>query len=86
MLHNFHIPLPEDVYQRLRQEAERQQRPATQIGRQAIEWWLKEQRRAALHEAISAYAQEQGGTTADLDTALESAALEHLTSQDEDNP
>jgi predicted DNA-binding protein len=65
-LHNFHIPLPEDVYRRLRQEAERLQRPATQIGRQAIEWWLKEQRRAALHEAISAYAQEMADTDADL--------------------
>lgn len=86
MRHNFHVPLPEDVYRQLRQEAERLQRPATQVGRQAIEWWLAEQRRAALHEAICAYAREHGGTTADLDTAMEAVGLEHWAALDEDGP
>jgi hypothetical protein len=37
--------------------------------------WLRERKKTALKEAIAAYADEQGGTTADLDFALEGAGL-----------
>jgi hypothetical protein len=50
--------------------------PATVVARYAIETWLREQRRAALHEAIALYAAKMAGTAADLDPALEVAALE----------
>jgi predicted DNA-binding protein len=73
---NFHVPLPENVYAALREEAATLGRPATVIAREAIEAWLRERRRASVHEAISAYAAKHAETTADLDPALEAASLE----------
>jgi hypothetical protein len=55
-VHNFHVPLPEDVYSELRQQAQRLHQPATQVARHAIESWLQDRRRDLLHEAIRAYA------------------------------
>ena len=75
---NFHLPLPDHIYQALRDEAAAAKQPATTIARQAIEVWLRERRRAALGEAIAEYAAVSGGTPADLDTALEAAGLEML--------
>lgn len=76
--HNFHVPLPDQVYTRLRHEAARQNKPATQLVKQAVEYWLAEQERLALHEEIAAYAAQHAGTAADLDEDLENAALEQL--------
>jgi hypothetical protein len=73
---NFHLPLPEDVYAALREEATALKRPATVIARDAIEVWLRERRRASVRESIAAYAARHAGTTADLDPALEAASLE----------
>jgi predicted transcriptional regulator len=73
---NFHLPLPEDVYALLREEAAALGRPATVIAREAIEAWLRERRRASVREGIAAYAARHAGTTADLDPALEAASLE----------
>ncbi len=75
---NLHVPLPEDLYRRLREEAGRQGRPATEIAREAVDRWLTEARRKAIDDDITAYAQEHAGTQADLDLALEAAAVEHL--------
>ena len=75
---NLHVPLPEPLYQRLRAEAERSRRPATELAREAIRHWLETRRRAALHEAIARYAREHAGTQADLDPALEAAALKQI--------
>ncbi len=77
-LRNFHLPLPEHVYQTLREEAAAMKQPATVIARQAIESWLRERKKAALREAIATYAAEQAGTSADLDRALEEGGLEML--------
>jgi hypothetical protein len=77
-LRNFHVPLPEDLYNRLREEADRSKQPATETARQAIESWLEQRRKTALHEAIAAYAGRHAGTPVDLDEALEAASLEHL--------
>jgi predicted transcriptional regulator len=77
-LRNFHLPLPEDLYRALRDEAAAVKQPATAIARQAIEAWLRERRKAALREAIAAYATEHGGTAADLDPALEAAGVSLL--------
>jgi predicted DNA-binding protein len=74
--HNFHVPLPTDVYSRLRSEAERQRKPATQLVKQAVEYWLEEQEKLALHKEISRYAAETAGTSDDLDERLEAAAVE----------
>jgi len=73
---NFHLPLPEPTYRRLREAAERAKQPATVVARYAIETWLREQRKVALHEAIAAYAAKMAGTPADLDPELEAASLE----------
>ena len=75
---NFHLPLPEHAYTRLRAEAERTQMPATALAREAIEWWLRQQLRKARHEQIAAYAAEMAGTDLDLDPDLEAAGIEHL--------
>ncbi|HXB68556.1 MAG TPA: hypothetical protein VNY05_09945 [Candidatus Acidoferrales bacterium] len=75
---NFHLPLPEQTYCRLRAEAERTQVPATTLAREAIDLWLRLQLRKARHQAIAAYADEMAGTNLDLDPVLESAGIEHL--------
>jgi predicted DNA-binding protein len=74
--HNFHVPLPNDVYRRLRSEAERQHKPATQLVKQALEYWLEEQEKLELHEEIARYAAETAGTCDDLDERLETIAVE----------
>ncbi len=77
-MRNFHLPLPEPTYARLRAESERTQVPATTLAREAIDAWLRYQARKARHDAISAYAAEMAGTAMDLDHDLESAGIEHL--------
>jgi predicted DNA-binding protein len=77
--HNFHVPLPDSTYQRLKVAAKRQKRPATQVVKQAIDYWLDEQERLILHEQIAEYATHTAGSADDLDETLETAALENLT-------
>jgi predicted DNA-binding protein len=77
--HNFHVPLPDTTYQRLKIAAKRQKRPATQVVKQAIDYWLDEQERLILHEQIAEYAAHTAGNADDLDETLEAAAMEHLT-------
>lgn len=76
---NFHLPLPDATYDQLRAEAERVRMPATAVARDAIDLWLKEQRRKTVQAEIAAYAEEMAGTEFDLDRELEAAAVEHLT-------
>jgi len=83
-MRNFHLPLPEEVYRDLREEASRSSRPATVLARQVIELWLRHRRKVARHEAIAAFAAENAGSTLDLDTELEAASLEHLLATQED--
>ena len=75
---NFHLPLPEQTYADLRAQAERMQVPATALAREAVDWWLREQSRKTRQQEIAAYAAEMAGTCLDLDTDLESAAVESL--------
>lgn len=75
---NFHLPLPEQTYLRLRAEAERTRVPATTLAREAVDEWLRQQSRKTRLEAIAAYASEMAGTPFDLDADLESAGIEHL--------
>ena len=80
---NLHVPLREPLYSRLRAEAERTRRPATELAREAIEQWLAAQHQAAVHEAIVAYAQSNAGSQADLDRDLEAAGIEHVVDSEE---
>jgi hypothetical protein len=75
---NFHLPLPEQTYNRLRAEAERTRVPATTLAREAVDGWLRQQSRKARQDAIAAYATEMSGTHLDFDTDLESAGIQHL--------
>ncbi len=75
---NFHLPLPEQTYLRLRAEAERTQVPATTLAREALDVWLRQQARQARMDAIAAYSSEMAGTPLDLEADLESAGIEHL--------
>jgi hypothetical protein len=77
-LRNFHLPLPDNVYRDLREEAERSSQPATALARQAIEIWLRHRRKSARHEAIAALAAEHAGSPLDLDLDLEAASVDHL--------
>lgn len=77
-LRNFHLPLTGETYDRLKEEAARERRPATIVAREAIEEWLRERRRQFVREEIAAYAAIVAGSEADLDFGLEKAAVEHL--------
>jgi hypothetical protein len=79
---NLHVPLPEPMYRRLRLEAERSERPATDLAREAIDYWLVERQRQVVREAIQEYASSVAGTSEDLDEDLEAAALEVLPRSD----
>ena len=74
---NFHLPLPEPLYRRLRDAAERTKQPATTLARYAIDTWLRQHRKAMVREAIAEYATKVAGTPDDLDEDLEKASLEH---------
>ena len=76
LVRNFHLPLPEPTYRRLRDAARQAKQPATALARSAIESWLRQERKAMLHEAIATYAARMAGTRADLDPELEIASLE----------
>ncbi len=82
-LRNFHVPLPEDLYGRLREEASRTKKPATVLARYAIEDWLEQRKKVELREAIAAYAARNAGTEHDLDEDLEEASVAHLLSEKE---
>jgi predicted transcriptional regulator len=77
-MRNFHLPLPDELYRDLREEATRSSRPATALARQAIELWLHHLRKVARHQAIAAFAAEHAGTPLDFDAELEAASCEHL--------
>lgn len=83
-IRNFHIPLPEHLYLRLKAAAQRQRRPATQLAKQAVEYWLMEQEKLTLHEEIAQYAAKVAGTEADLDEALENAGLQQLADAEQE--
>jgi predicted transcriptional regulator len=75
---NFHLPLPDEVYESLKAEAERSRTPATSMARQAIQAWLTARKKAARTRGIRAYAAKTAGTEFDLDRSLERATLEVL--------
>jgi len=75
---NLHVPLPATLHDRLQAEATRSKRPTTIVAREAIEAWVEERERDAVHDAIATYAREMAATPADLDESLEGAAIEHL--------
>jgi hypothetical protein len=80
---NFHLPLPPDLHDELREEAERSGQPATVLAREALRTVLTHRRRQRLHAQIAAFASEYAGSDLDLDQDLERASLEALKVSDQ---
>ena len=80
--HNFHLPLPNPLYKKLREEARRSKQPATAVAREAIEDWLKLKKKEQLHSDLAAYAEFYGGSEYDLDENLEETTIEHLLAEE----
>ena len=81
-LYNFHLPLPPELHELLREEAEATGQPATNVAREALADWLVRRRKKRLHSAIKDFASEHAGTDVDLDTDLEQAGIEILLAED----
>lgn len=79
---NFHVPLPDMIYSELMGLADELRIPATKLARNAIEIWLKERKKRALHKKITSYAAEMAGTSSDLDQALENAGIDFLLDEE----
>ena len=79
---NLHVPLPDPIYARLRIEAQRSKRPATDLAREAIYNWLSEKQRLYVHESVAEYARKNAGTSIDLDEQLEALGIENMFSID----
>ncbi len=75
---NFHLPLPDQTWSALEAEADKAGMPATKLAREAITWWLEYRRKVSRHAAIAAYASAAAGSDLDLDSPLESAAIQEL--------
>jgi hypothetical protein len=76
---NFHLPLPSDLHDQLREEAEISGQPATTVAREALRTSLALRRKHRLHAEIAAFASEHGGSDLDLDEGLEQAGLQALS-------
>lgn len=75
---NFHVPLPEALYEELRNAAREADRPATKFAQDLMRAGLEEWRRARRRQQVAAYAREAAGTGEDLDSELERAGVAAL--------
>ena len=78
---NFHLPLPPELHEMLRTEAESSGQPATTLAREALLSWLTRRRNERLHEELSSWAAEHAGSDLDLDRDLESEGLDLLRAE-----
>ncbi len=75
---NFHLPLPEALYDELRSAAREVDQPATRFAQELMRVGLDEWRRARRRQQIAAYAREVAGSSEDLDPELERAGVQSL--------
>lgn len=75
---NFHLPLPASLYAGLREAATRAGAPATSLAREAIEAWLKEERRRRQRSDLADFVEANAGSTWDLEPQWEAVALASL--------
>ena len=78
---NFHLPLPEALYDELRSAAREVDQPATRFAQELMRAGLEEWHRARRRQQIAAYARQVAGSTEDLDPDLERAAIDSLVKQ-----
>jgi hypothetical protein len=72
---NFHVPLPDGLYDELRAAAKEADQPATKFAQELMRVGLSEWRRTRRRAQIAAYAREVAGSSEDLDPELERAGL-----------
>ena len=75
----MHLPLPDDLHERLKREARLSERPATALAREAVAAWLERRERERFAEELRVYAERFGGSDLDLDPDFERAAAEFMT-------
>jgi hypothetical protein len=75
---NFHLPLPEALYDELRRAAREVDQPATRFAQELMRAGLDEWRRARRRQEIAAYARQVAGSSEDLDPELEHAGVQSL--------
>lgn len=81
-MRTFHLPLPDEMHEALREEAAAERRPATEVVRDALSRWIQTRRRQRLADEIQRFAEAEAGTALDLDPELEAAGVATLTSAD----
>lgn len=79
---NFHLPLPSDLHEMLREESEQSGQPATTVAREALRNWLLQQKKRRLHEEIASFAAAHAGTSLDLDEDLEQAGIDSIQAEE----
>lgn len=80
-MRTFHLPLTDELHEALREQAMADQRPATELVREALVAWMEARRRQRLAAEIERFASAEAGGALDLDPELESAGLEHLLTE-----
>lgn len=78
---NFHVPLPEALYDELRSAAREADQPATRFAQELMRAGLEQWRHTRRRQQIAAYARQVAGTAEDLDPELERASIESLTDE-----
>jgi predicted DNA-binding protein len=81
---NLHVPLPADLHEDLKAQAQRVGEPATVLARKAIEERIHTLKREQIADEIAAYAREVAGTVDDFDPAIEAAGLDVWGADDDD--
>ena len=75
---NFHLPLPAALYASLREAAARAGTPATGLAREAIENWLKEDKRRLQRAELAEFVAANAGTDWDVDGQWEQSGVESM--------
>lgn len=78
---NFHIPLPEALYDELRSAAREADQSATQFAQELMRAGLEQWRRTRRRQQTAAYARQVAGSAEDLDPEWERAGIESLTDE-----
>jgi len=78
---NFHLPLPEALYDELKSAAREVDQPATRFAQAMMRAGLDDWRRARRRQEIAGYARQVAGSSEDLDPELERAGIQSLVKQ-----
>ena len=82
IVRTFHLPLPDELHDALREEATAERRPATEVVRDALSCWIQARKRQRIADEIERFATAESGTELDLDADIEAAGVDHLIAAD----